>query len=212
MRYPDTRILIFAKAPEPGQVKTRLIPALGAVAAASLYRCLLADTVERVSAAGLCPVQCWCAPDPAHPFFEQLSARFGVSLRAQTGADLGERMQRAAQSALEQARAVLLIGGDCPALNEGHLRQALDWLSAGEDVVLGPAEDGGYVLLGLRRTEAALFSAIPWGTDQVLGLTRQRLRMLGWGWLELEVLWDLDRPSDLSRCPPAAAMLGDRGD
>ncbi len=212
MHYPDARILIFAKAPEPGEVKTRLIPALGAVAAAELYRRLLLTTVARVTAAALCPVQCWCAPEPPHPFFEHLGARYGVSLYAQTGTDLGERMQRAAQSALEQARSVLLIGGDCPELGERHLRQALAWLSAGEDAVVGPAEDGGYVLLGLKRTDDLLFSAIPWGTEEVLGLTRQRLRVLGWRWRELETLWDLDRPSDLKRWPSAAAILSDRSE
>ena len=80
-----------------------------------------------------------------------------------------------------------------------HLHQALAWLRQGQDAVLAPAEDGGYVLLGVRRVEPALFQDMPWGGPQVLDLTRQRLRRLRWRWRELETLWDIDRPEDLSR-------------
>ena len=99
----------------------------------------------------------------------------------------------------EKAPTVILVGADCPLLEARHLASAFDWLQQGEDAVLGPAEDGGYVLLGLRRVNRALFRDIPWGGDQVLALTRQRLAQLGWRWRELEPLWDLDRPADLDR-------------
>ena len=97
------------------------------------------------------------------------------------------------------AGSVVLIGGDCPVLNPGHLKQALTWLASGEDAVLGPAEDGGYVLLGLNRVAPALFNTIEWGGEDVLAVTRARLAGLGWKWRELKTLWDLDRPQDLDR-------------
>lgn len=199
MQYPDARILIFAKAPVPGYVKTRLIPALGAEGAASLYTGLLKQTVESVVAADLAPVQLWCAPDSANAFFQRLASQYDLLLCDQSGAGLGERMRHAAGLALNASDAVLLMGADCPLLSGIHLAQALQWLMDGEDAVLGPAEDGGYVLLGLRQNSAALFEEIPWGSDQVLELTRRRLAKLGWRWQELEPLWDLDRPVDFER-------------
>lgn len=199
LQFPDARILIFAKAPQPGLAKTRLIPALGAEGAAAFYAELLESTVRRFATAGIAPIQCWCTPGLAHPLFQRLASEYGVGLKLQRGADLGERMEWAATKALAGAGAVVLIGGDCPILEPEHLVQALTWLQQGEDAVLGPAEDGGYVLLGLNRADPLLFGDIPWGGDQVLDLTRKRLQQLDWRWQELLPLWDLDRPEDLLR-------------
>jgi len=199
MQFPNVRILVFAKAPEPGQVKTRLIPALGAEGAAELYMRLLKQTVVSVAAADLAPVQLWCAPNSTHAFFQQLACRYELSLYDQSGVDLGERMSSAADLALKESEAVVLIGADCPMLGSVYLSQSLQWLMDGNDAVVGPAEDGGYVLLGLRQNDAVLFEEMPWGGDQVLRLTRERLAGLGWCWQELEPLWDIDRPSDLER-------------
>ncbi|MCG8427494.1 MAG: TIGR04282 family arsenosugar biosynthesis glycosyltransferase [Chromatiales bacterium] len=199
MQFPNAKLLIFAKAPEVGQVKTRLAPALGYEGAARLYTKLLRGTVEHVVRSKLCAVVCWCAPDSAHPVFNQFSEEYGVELQVQQGEDLGARMAFAARQGLAETDAVVLIGADCPALTEGHLQQVLSWLAAGSDAVLGPAEDGGYVLLGLRRFHPSLFDNILWGSDQVLGVTRERLAALNWRWCELETLWDLDRPEDLER-------------
>jgi hypothetical protein len=199
VQYPNSRILIFAKAPRPGYVKTRLIPAIGAEAAATLYSELLEATVAMASRARLAPVDCWCAPDVGHPIFQQLSKEYGIGLHSQTGQDLGERMQRAAAQTLQNAESVILIGGDCPVLSATHLQQSLAWLGHAADAVLGPAEDGGYVLFGLAQIAPSLFQRMPWGGDKVLSLTRQRLRALDWQWREHTPLWDLDRPEDLAR-------------
>ena len=198
MEYPESRILLFAKAPRAGEVKTRLIPAIGARSAANLYAELLQRTLQQVLT-GLAPLQLWCSPDTSHPLFRRAGEGAQVSLHRQTGDDLGARMGYAARSALAGATSVLLVGGDCPVLDRCHLRSALQWLDAGDDAVLGPAEDGGYVLLGLKRHHPDLFSGIEWGQDSVLRVTRQRLRQLGWNWRELETLWDLDRLPDLQR-------------
>jgi len=199
MQFPQARILIFAKAPEPGKVKTRLISVLGAVGAADLYRRLLRTTVQRIVAAQIAPLICWCAPAPHHKEFRQLSRDYGITLEAQVGADLGERMEHAASRQLTVGGPVVLIGGDCPVLQVAHLQQTLVWLRDGCDAVIGPAEDGGYVLLGLNRTSPELFRGIAWGGDSVLNATRNRIRDLGWRWRELEPMWDLDRPADLDR-------------
>jgi len=198
MLLPDARILIFAKAPEPGRVKTRLIPALGPQGAADLQARLLADTVGRLVTAEVAAVELWCSPDPDCDPFPELAHRYGLGLRQQRGEDLGARMLYAAADALARGSAVILVGTDCPLLDGAYLRRALAALDD-RDAVLGPAEDGGYVLLGLRRAVPALFSDFPWGTDRVAAITRDRMTALSWDWEELSILWDLDRPEDLGR-------------
>jgi rSAM/selenodomain-associated transferase 1 len=198
MPFLDARILVFAKAPVPGQVKTRLFPSLSPGAAAVLHGELVADTLERLSTVSVAPVELWCFRDPELPFFSDLARRYSVGLHRQEGADLGERMRRAAAHGLERCSRLVLVGTDCPALCAEYVAEALDALSE-NDAVLGPAEDGGYVLLGLRRAESSLFTGIPWGTEEVARLTRERMRTLGWTCTELATLWDLDRPEDLLR-------------
>lgn len=198
MHFADARILLFAKAPVPGQVKTRLIPSVGAQRAAEIYRTLLERVIDQATRE-IAPVEIWCAPDTRHAVFRAVAANPSITLWVQTTGDLGQRMAHAARQALARSEMVLLIGGDCPGLKAEHLRRALTWLDAGVDAVLGPAEDGGYVLLGMRRMNRQLFCDIPWGTDQVLNITRQRLAQLDWSWRELEPLWDLDRDADLQR-------------
>lgn len=196
--HPNARILIFAKAPIPGQVKTRLIPALGSAGAAELACDLLDRLVRRLSGARLAPVELWCSPDPEHPIFLDLAESAGVALRTQRGEDLGERLSAAAEDALGRADAVLLVGADIPELDADYCASALEAL-ADSDAVLGPAEDGGYVLLGMKAPAPSLFKDMPWGGDRVAAITRRRIASLGWRCAELPTLWDLDRPEDLLR-------------
>ncbi len=194
------RILVFAKAPTPGRVKTRLVPALGEAAAAALYRQLAERTLSTAVAAGLGQVELWCAPGTNDAFFASCAQQHGVGLRAQGEGDLGMRMARALEFALEERAPALLIGSDCPVLTPEYLRDAAAMLANGEDAVFGPAEDGGYVLIGLaRRPAAALFQDIVWGSATVMQETRARLVRLNWRWRELATLWDVDRPEDLPR-------------
>lgn len=199
MNNADCTIQLFAKAPVPGQVKTRLVPLLGEEAAAELHRELLAATVETLCGMAGCRVQLWCAPDISHPFFQGLASERGLSLHEQQGAGLGERMAHGARGGLAASGRVILVGADCPELSGPYLQDALDRLDRGADVVIGPAEDGGYVLLGMRRFSPGLFSGISWGGPRVLEQTRSALEGLAWRWEELESLWDLDRPEDLAR-------------
>jgi len=122
-----------------------------------------------------------------------------VTARAQRGADLGQRMYAALQRALRDAEFALLIGTDCPVMTGDYLDQACRQLQTGKDLVVGPAEDGGYVLIGARHGYSELFESIPWGTAEVLQATRERAQSLGLRYAELAVLWDLDTPADLAR-------------
>ena len=192
--------MVFAKAPVPGQVKTRLIPALGEDGAATLQCQLIERTLRVAAAAGLGSKELWCAPGRDDPFLAACAREYGFGLRGQGEGDLGTRMARALESALADGAHALLIGCDCPVLTAAYLRLAAAALAQGEDAVFGPAEDGGYVLVGSTRTPVAeLFEGIPWGTATVMRATRTRLVRNSWRWLELESVWDVDRPEDLPR-------------
>lgn len=194
---PDAAVLVFARAPLPGAAKTRLIPLLGAEGAAALHRRLVRQALASAAAAGA--AELWCAPDCSDPFLQAAAADCGASLHAQRGNDLGARMADALADALRRQRYAVCIGSDCPALNTRHLQQAIAALREGHDAVLAPAEDGGYALVGLARPAPGLFAGIDWGGSTVMAETRDRLRAGGLRWLELETLWDVDRPEDYRR-------------
>lgn len=194
---PDkTSIAIMAKAPIPGLAKTRLIPAIGAHAAAVLQERLTEQAVATACAAAVGPVTLWGAPDARHPSFIKLVVRQRTTLRPQTEGDLGARMFAAAAAC---GGPVLVIGTDCPALAPLHLREAANALHSGGEVVLIPAEDGGYVLIGMRAPHSALFAGVRWGTASVLAETRARIMTLGLLLNELPPLWDVDTEDDLAR-------------
>jgi len=194
-----TVVIVFARAPLPGAVKTRLIPTLGAEGAAALHARLVKRTLATARAASYHRIELHGAPDIDDPFFRFCAGHFDAALVAQSGADLGARMLAAFQSALAACPRVLLVGSDCPALTARHLRRADRALRDGADAVFIPCEDGGYALIGLRRVDPRLFAGIGWGGAAVMEETRARLRELGWPWRELETLWDVDRPQDYER-------------
>ena len=195
------RIQVFARAPRPGETKTRLIPALGPTAAARLHERLIHRTLETARRAVPDEVELWCTPDMTDPCFSECARRHDVRLRLQVGEDLGARMYCALNDARSAGTHALLLGTDCPALTADHLRRAMAWLDAGADLVLGPAQDGGYVLIGAGRAEAELFRDMPWGTDRVFAETRKRAAHLALDVRCLPALPDLDRPEDLERFP-----------
>ena len=194
--HEPVEIAILAKAPVPGFAKTQLVSVLGAERAALLQAQLIERAADTAAGAKLGAVTLWGAPHEADPSFQKVCARHGFALRRQAEDDLGARMLAAAQAAMGP---VLVIGTDCPGLTPILLRSAADILGGGSDVVLLPAEDGGYVLIGMRRAHPDLFGSMPWGTGCVLGETRQRLMQLGLRWQEPALLWDLDLPADLER-------------
>lgn len=202
-----TGIAIFAKAPLPGYAKSRLAPLLGKEGAAALQAKLIERTVATARASGLGPVSLWCAPDSGHPLFARLVKAHGVRLFDQQGSDLGARMA-AAFEVMAPAGPLLLVGTDCPALAPDHLRDCAAALAGGCDAVFLPAEDGGYVLVGLTKPRPDLFAGIAWGTEAVMEETRARLRESGLRWSEPAVLWDLDTPTDYQRYQASAGSSG----
>ena len=191
-------LLVFAKAPQPGTVKTRLIPMLGAQGAAALHARLVKSTLAMASIAARSSLELH-ADAIDDDFLRHCAARYDARLVPQRGADLGERMSNAFADVFARERTcAVLIGCDCPVLRGEHLRAAVRALQT-HDAVFSPAEDGGYVLIGLARHEPRLFEHIAWGSDRVMQQTRERLLKLGQSWLELATLWDIDRPADVER-------------
>ena len=200
--------LVMAKAPVAGYAKTRLIRALGAEGAAALAECLLARMVDQALAAALGPVRVLGAPDASHPAFQRLARWPGVQLDVQGEGDLGQRMARALGGALRASGRALLTGTDVPALDAGVLRAAAAALDR-HPVVLVPALDGGYALVGLRvddpavltRWLPALFDGMPWSQPGLMQRSRERLAGLGLAHAELPALADIDEPADLVHLP-----------
>jgi rSAM/selenodomain-associated transferase 1 len=197
--FPNAVIMVFCKAPIPGQVKTRLIPVLTAAEAAQLHIELTEKTVQIATQKRFCAVQLWCSPICGHPFFSTLAQTYSLVRQVQKGDDLGERMHHAFCQALSHFSHAIIIGCDCPSLTHDDLEQALSLLTHGKQCVIAPAEDGGYVLIGLDQPQSALFEAMPWGTDTVLGLTRAKLDSLNLDYCELKTQWDVDTVVDLER-------------
>lgn len=191
-----TLLIQFAREPVAGQVKTRMIPALGEDEACELHCELVRWTTHCLLASGIGSVRLAVTGDTQHPLFLDCLASGVDDVLPQQGADLGERMFTAIRDALESYQRVILVGSDCPGLDAGYLEQAVTALDT-SPLVLGPAQDGGYVLIGARHISQALFKGVEWGTDQVFQQTVARLAGLGWDWRELPLRSDIDRPEDL---------------
>jgi len=206
-RAQSRRLLQFAREPVPGRVKTRMQPVLDAAGACELHIALLTHTARQLASVARCERELWVAGDPAHPALVQAAALGGAALRRQQGADLGERMRHALATALAASPRVVLVGSDCPGLDDAYIEAAFGALATA-DVVLGPALDGGYVLIGVRRVDARLFRGVDWGTGAVLAQTLARVDALGWRAALLEPRRDIDRPEDLAAWTAWRASAG----
>lgn len=198
-KYPSAVIQVFCKAPIPGQVKTRLTPSLSALQAAAVHQQLSTRTIKLVTKTALCPVQLWCSPDTSHPFFKEISLQYPVSLLPQSSGDLGKRMHQAIEHASNNYKHIILIGCDCPSLAETDLDNALQALNSKKDVVLAPAEDGGYCLIGMNKPCQDLFTDINWGNADVLRKTRAKIKSISLNSHELKTQWDVDHYADYQR-------------
>ncbi|PHS23417.1 MAG: hypothetical protein COA83_10035 [Methylophaga sp.] len=198
-KYPNTAILVFCKAPVAGQVKTRLMPELSAQQAADVHIELTQRTLLLLSKAHFCPIQLWCSPDIKDPFFKRCKKQYAVSLHQQQGNDLGERMHHAISTALQYVSRVLLVGCDCPSFTANDFEFAITTLQAQNEVVIAPAEDGGYAMIGMSKVHPQLFLNMTWGHNQVLKNTRQRITGLGLTLIEARQQWDVDTFDDLKR-------------
>jgi hypothetical protein len=200
-------LIVFLKHPTPGRVKTRLAACLGEADAASLYRAIAEELMRRTRSRTFRRLA-FHAPDATREAMDEWMP--GEDWHVQSGADLGERMHRAFETAFATgARRVAIVGSDLPRLGEPEVRGALDAL-AGADVVVGPARDGGYYLLALKRPEPGLFTGIAWSTDTVLQATLERARSLGLSVQLLETRSDVDTAADVrEHWPTLRAIVGD---
>lgn len=191
-------LLVFAKAPLAGYAKTRLIPELGAEGAAKLHAMLVRHTLQNVVDAEKWDTQLWCADFPEQTFFQQCANEFELNLFQQQGRNLGERMYHAIHQSLRRYKSVVLIGTDCPLLNREKIRAAFDDLTR-QALVITPAEDGGYVLIGATQIESYLFENVTWGSASVMSQTLHNLGESQTKVILHPTLWDVDFPEDLSR-------------
>jgi rSAM/selenodomain-associated transferase 1 len=196
------RVIVFARVPCAGEVKTRLARAVGEATALAHYRTMLSDTLAVVRAAlveapGLEAELC-IVGDDRDGECARLAAAHGFALSAQQGATLGERIDAALGRALSEGKVPVLIGSDVVSLTARDLHDAFESLRERE-AVFAPTEDGGYALVGLSRRVARLFDAMPWGCDSLMAVTRRRLQECGIRWAQLRTLWDVDEEPDLRR-------------
>jgi rSAM/selenodomain-associated transferase 1 len=192
----QTVLGIFTKAPIPGKVKTRTHSLLSPEEAASLHRALVSDTLQMSRGVASRRIL-FVAEGLDHPFIQEMSAREGIEVVAQEGSDLGARMQNAMRYADVSTSAVCLIGTDSPHVPVSSLRDAFVRLQQ-NTLVLGPANDLGYYLIGLRGdAPSALFDSMKWGTDEVLPTTLQRAEALSLSYSLLPFWYDIDTPQDL---------------
>jgi hypothetical protein len=201
-------IVIMAKAPEAGRVKTRLCPPLSPGEAAELSRCFLLDTIERVREVPEVVTVIAHDPPESGSVFAALAPE--LSLRPQHGADLGARMAECAGAVLAAgAEGVVLIGTDAPHIPAERLRRAVRLLrESAHDVVLGPSDDGGYCLIGFRRLHRELFDSMSWSTAGVFDETLARCRSLQLRVALLPPGYDVDTPEALARLEADLAASG----
>ncbi len=196
-RPNSSALIVFAKAPIEGYVKTRLCPPLTPDEAASLHGSLVLDLLERCQALKGCDRMLAGSPTPDHPFFGAMKTRFNIPICEQVGDDLGARMSHAFQSALGTSyQSAVIIGTDIPGITAQLISTALKALED-HDVVLGPTEDGGYYLIGLRSPTPKLFENIAWSTDAVFAQTQEKANAMGLSVKVLPMLRDLDTIEDL---------------
>ncbi|MBF0621851.1 MAG: TIGR04282 family arsenosugar biosynthesis glycosyltransferase [Magnetococcales bacterium] len=191
---------ILARLPQPGVVKTRLIPELGPVGAARAHEQLVRHVVS--VARRWCDTQAdhelrlWCTPHDHHTVFHQLTSHHERSIQP-TG-NLGTRLSAIVEQGLTHHDKVIVLGADAGSLCQDHLQQTAELLDTHKAVIL-PAEDGGYLMLGLCAFSPDLFNAISWGCSSVTHETIDQLNSLGWSWAQLPAAWDVDRPKDWRR-------------
>jgi len=199
VEHLSVAVAIMAKAPWPGAVKTRLCPPLGAEEAAALYRCFLLDKIAAVRALARTRPLIAYSPEEARAEFAALAPDF--ALMRQRGPDLGARLHATLAGLLADGHpGAIAVDSDTPTLPREFLQRAVDCLLGGDvDVVLGPTEDGGYYLIGLRAAHSTVFEAVPWSTSAVLEVTLGRAAAAGLRAFCLPAWFDIDTPDDLLR-------------
>ncbi len=204
-RAVDRVLLVYAKQPLPGHVKTRLIGALGAQRAAELHEAMLRDLLAALGAGSFRLELRWDGVGGGGPL------DLGLPWALQEGADLGTRLWAGLSGAASSGSLVAAVGSDTPDLLPARVDLAFDWLERNADVVLGPTRDGGYYLIALRPecVRSELFEPMPWSTAALCAATTARCRALGLRWRLLPEAADVDTPADLARLAARLSAAGE---
>jgi uncharacterized protein len=189
-------LLVFAKAPVVGKVKTRLQPLVDPRQSMRIHCALVEHCLAMAATVGVAKIELWVGGP--HQWWQQLQKKYPISIHQQQGADLGERMCHAVENSLQRSAGVVIIGTDCPYITADYVQKSFSALAA-RDIVVGPADDGGYVLIGMRRAWPEIFSGVSWGSDCVLAQTKKNIQRANLSWQELDSLGDIDRPEDLQQ-------------
>lgn len=212
-------IQVFARVPVPGRVKTRLAAAVGDERAASIYRRLAermlrcaarAARTDRGSALFAPHAELWVDGDASSAWVQAMATRHRLRVREQAAGDIGDRMRQALAVGLGQGCWPLLVGTDCPGIDGHYLRRAAMALAAGTPLVLGPVEDGGYALIGVRADFVNLFVDMPWSTDLVTAETLRRAHAAGVRSTCLPTRHDIDTAADLQRHEAGLRVAAER--
>ena len=188
-------VLCFCKHPIAGLVKSRLAKEIGEEQAVEAYKILLDETVNTLNTLNF-KVFLYCYPDINHSTFNRYEAEFNFTLKNQHGKDLGTKMHKAIESHLNANTNVVLIGSDCLEIDAAYIHKAFEYLDTGSDIVLGPAVDGGYALIGTNKMDRSIFEDINWSTNQVLAQTKEKINNLNWRYSLLNKVRDLDNLDD----------------
>ena len=197
MAVARTRLCVFARAPVLGGVKRRLAADIGDAAALAAHIQLTEDTLKRLAVVEGLETELWLAGE-ADAHVRRWLGAWQLCLRRQQGSDLGQRMANALVRCHGDGFHGLVVGGDCPPVDAAYVRQAAEALGQA-DVVLGPALDGGYGLVGTRQPLPQIFLDIPWGTNAVLQATLERIEQAALSVRLLDPIWDVDTVSDWNR-------------
>ena len=192
----NTCVAVFARAPIWGSVKTRLAAVLGNDVALAVHQKLLRETLGNVLDPECYAVELWLAGDPIS--LESEPGPLNVELRQQSEGDLGERMLATITQLTEAGHHAIVIGCDCPLMNREYIRRAASALYD-HDLVIGPAQDGGYTLIGMCRPIPELFVDMTWSVPSVLNETLRRAAQLDLRVAQMETLWDVDTVADWRR-------------
>ncbi len=194
----NNQLIIFIKSPVPGQCKTRLIPFLSAENACDFYQQMVLTCINKLKTLSSTDIALYVYPDTSHPFIKSISKQNHFSVYPQQGDNLGERMYHAMQTSLKTYQQCVLIGTDCPIMDTIYINKAFNTLKQ-HDIVIGPAEDGGYVLIGARKISECIFNNIDWGSAAVLQQSLQQMKNTDFSITQLNALWDIDEPADYLR-------------
>jgi len=191
MTNKENIVLCFCKHPTDGLVKSRLAKDIGVQHATDVYKVLLRETLNNINNASY-KIILYCYPDTNHPFIGKLNEKYSLTIESQCKGNLGDKMYHAIDKHLNERTNIVLVGTDCLEINTAYIKEAFKRLNEGNNIVLGPTQDGGYGLIALNQLHKSMFDQIDWSTDKVLQQTKTKACELNWNISCLPIIRDLD--------------------